>query len=340
MVERVVLHVGLMKSGTTFLQGRLGANRDALASQGVLFPAPPWSRQVQAVKDLAGSPEATSGAWDELVGELRPHAGTAVISMEFLGPIGAERLRRLPADFPETRVEAVVTVRDLGRTVPAMWQEAMQNRRSWTWQEYVEAVRSGTGDAGKAFWRQQGADRIVQTWADVLGRDAVTVLTVPPKGADSGALWDRFCEVLGVHHDAWADAPRTNESLGLASALMMGRLNERVAGAERATYNKRVKTLGKKVLPARQPLEDNIGFTVPPWLLERSERRDEGIAAAGVRIVGDLAELRPLDIAGADPTSPDAEQQLEAALDLLAALVQMPAQRRRQGNKGESASNH
>lgn len=339
MVDRVVLHVGLMKSGTTFLQGRLGANREALASQGVLFPAPPWSRQVQAVKDLAGNPDAARGAWDELVEELRAHAGTAVVSMEFLGPIGAERLRRLPGDFPDAQVEAVVTVRDLGRTVPAMWQEAMQNRRSWTWQEYVEAVQTGTGDAGKAFWRQQGADRIVQTWAEVLGRDSVTVLTVPPKGAPSGALWDRFCEVLGVHQDEWADAPRANESLGLASALMMGRLNERVVGTERAAYNKRVKALGKKVLPARQDREDNIGFIVPQWLLERSARRDEGIAAAGVRIVGDLEELRPLDIAGADPTSPVAEQQLEAALDLLAALVQMPAQRNRQGNKRGNAQN-
>lgn len=330
MVDRVVLHVGLMKSGTTFLQGRLGANRETLASQGVLFPAPPWSRQVQAVKELSGNPDAPQGAWDAIAEELRAHAGTGVMSMEFLGPIAQERLRRLPEDFPEARVEAVVTVRDLGRTVPAMWQEAMQNRRSWSWQEYVEAVRTGTGDAGKAFWRQQGADRIIRTWASVLGKDAVTVITVPPKGAPSGALWDRFCEVLGVEQVEWADAPRANESLGLASALMMGRLNERVAGAERATYNKRVKSLAKKVLPARQAREDSIGFAVPPWLVERSERRDQGIAAAGVRILGDLHELQPLDIAGGDPTSPATEQQLEAALDLLAALVQMPTPNDRQ----------
>jgi hypothetical protein len=37
----VFFHVGLMKSGTTFLQGRLNANRRLLAEQGVLFPGPP-----------------------------------------------------------------------------------------------------------------------------------------------------------------------------------------------------------------------------------------------------------------------------------------------------------
>ena len=40
MAERVVVHIGLMKSGTTFLQGRLDANREQLAAQGVLFPGP------------------------------------------------------------------------------------------------------------------------------------------------------------------------------------------------------------------------------------------------------------------------------------------------------------
>ena len=30
MAERVLLHVGLMKSGTTFIQGRLNANRERL----------------------------------------------------------------------------------------------------------------------------------------------------------------------------------------------------------------------------------------------------------------------------------------------------------------------
>jgi hypothetical protein len=41
MAQRVIVHIGLMKSGTTFIQGRLGANRARLAAQGVLFPAPP-----------------------------------------------------------------------------------------------------------------------------------------------------------------------------------------------------------------------------------------------------------------------------------------------------------
>jgi hypothetical protein len=57
VAARVVLHVGLMKSGTSFLQRVLRHNQDLLREQGVLFPSP-WKRQVQAVKDLAA--EGTS----------------------------------------------------------------------------------------------------------------------------------------------------------------------------------------------------------------------------------------------------------------------------------------
>ena len=52
MATRLVLHVGVMKSGTTFVQRVLLANRDRLAEHGVLFPGKQWRRQVVAVRDL------------------------------------------------------------------------------------------------------------------------------------------------------------------------------------------------------------------------------------------------------------------------------------------------
>ena len=66
MAKRVVVHIGLMKSGTTFVQGRLGANRARLDAQGVLFPGPTWRRHVNAVQDLMGHPGATAGSWDSM----------------------------------------------------------------------------------------------------------------------------------------------------------------------------------------------------------------------------------------------------------------------------------
>jgi hypothetical protein len=317
MAERVLLHVGLMKSGTTFIQGRLNANRDRLAEQGILFPGPSWARHARAVSDLIGSKHAEEGAWASLAEELRAHPGTAIVSMEYLGPISAERIRQVRDDLADSPVEAVVTVRDLGRSVPAMWQETLKNRQSWGWTEYLGALEDG-GDAGRRFWRQQAADRVVGRWAEVLGPENVHVVTVPPPGAPGELLWERFCEVAGITGTEWDEAPRANESLGVASALLMGRINELVGDLALPEYNKKIKALGKHVLVHRRRDEEPIGFTVPRWLRKRSAGMVAGIEASGARVVGDLRELEPLDVPGADPASVDAQAQLDAAV---AALV-------------------
>ena len=67
---------------------------------------------------------------------------------------------------------------------------------------------------GKRFWRQQSAGQIVQRWAEGVGADHVTVITVPPPGAPSELLWQRFCQVAGIAAADWVEAPRANESLG------------------------------------------------------------------------------------------------------------------------------
>ena len=53
MADKVVLHVGLMKSGTTFIQRQLFAHQvDAARARARSSPAQKWADQVKAVKDL------------------------------------------------------------------------------------------------------------------------------------------------------------------------------------------------------------------------------------------------------------------------------------------------
>ena len=70
MAERVVLHVGCMKSGTSFLQRTLAENRGVLAAHGFTFPGEGWQQQVLAVIDVRGHrrdgevPPDVVGAWE------------------------------------------------------------------------------------------------------------------------------------------------------------------------------------------------------------------------------------------------------------------------------------
>lgn len=321
MAQRVVVHIGLMKSGTTFIQGRLGANRDRLTAQGVLFPGPGWRRHVNAVEDLMGHQGHTPGSWDSLVEEINQYPGTAVISMEYLAMAGQRGIRILAQSFGAAELRIVVGARDLGRSVPAMWQEAVKNRSTRTFEEYVESIRA-RGDSGRKFWRQQHAGRVATRWAQTVGPDHVYVVTVPPPGAAGELLWDRFREVAGIaDQPSWDEAPRTNESLGAASTLVMRRLNLMTEDLPLKGYKRRVKAVGKHLMPSHRSAEDAIGFVVPDWLGREADAIRAQISGSGVRVVGDLDDLTPLDVPGIDPATVDADAQLDAALAALEAVL-------------------
>ena len=84
MAQRVVLHIGTMKTGTTYLQSMLRANPDALASAGAFY-AGTLGRQSAAVQQLTDrSARRQQGPWYRLAAKVAATDGVAVYSQEFL----------------------------------------------------------------------------------------------------------------------------------------------------------------------------------------------------------------------------------------------------------------
>lgn len=325
MAQRVVLHVGSMKSGTSYLQGLMMSNRDLLSQRGLLLPGRTWRDQVSGVARVldrtrvAVAPD--EDAWQRLVDELAGWDGVGLISMEFLGPIGVKRIERVVSSFPAGTVEVVVTARDLNRQVPAMWQESVKNGRSFTLDEYVAAILQEDGP-GRAFWREQTVGAMCRRWSDVVGIDNVSLVTVPRPGAPRDELWRRFSAAVGVEGGDVAMPASANESLGAASVEVLRRLNTLVDDLEYPDYAPVLKhRLAKKVLAARRGSEPAVGFDVPDWLRDRSTRMMGNIRALGVRVVGDLADLEPVPVTGVAPATVSSEEQLEAALAGLEGLA-------------------
>ena len=90
MARRTILHIGAMKSGTSHIQSRLFSNRKALLEAGVLVPGRKWTDQARGVTRPAPDPAARSPRGRRVLAadadEIHTHPGTAVVSMEFLGP--------------------------------------------------------------------------------------------------------------------------------------------------------------------------------------------------------------------------------------------------------------
>lgn len=326
---RLVLHVGAMKSGTTFIQSRLFAHRELLEGRGIRVPGRRRRSQVLSVQQLVrgGGP-----MWDKHAAAVSRHDGTSLISMELLGPAPRPVLQAL-RDSVDVAVEVVITARDLNRSLPAMWQETVQNGRSWTWHDYVAGARvdrpstrdeGPVTEAGRAFWIQQDLVRMASTWASVFGPDRVSVVTVPPPGSDPELLWERYASLVGPELDGLTSAPDPNESLGAASALAVRRLNELLDAADLPFprgHQLRKRLLTKQVLALRKGDEPRIGLQVQPWVVEEAAQQRGGLVELGVRLVGDWADLTPVDVPGIDPETLDARDISEAALAGLAGMI-------------------
>ena len=301
--RRVFLHVGSPKTGTTFLQGVLWSQRELAAQQGLLLPMERFFDHYLAsldVRDLAGRkqhPERAVGAWDRLVREAEAWTGTVLVSHELFASATEEQAARAIASFgADTEVHVVVTARDLVRQIPAEWQEHVKHRSTKTLPGFVDDLREDT--AGRSwFWRVQDFADVAERWGGSLPPDRVHVVTVPPAGADPSALWDRFATLLGLEPDAFdTEVSRANTSLGVEQAELLRRVNEELGDRVPlpGPYPSLVKNLlAHQVLAGRPGTRLALDEATTEFAIQRSREIADRLAALGVHVVGELADLVP-----------------------------------------------
>jgi hypothetical protein len=339
---RAVLHIGLLKSGTSFIQHQIRHHYEALTEDGVMFPGGlSWRTQVTAVRDLIGTSQLGRGddgkarSWEWLAGESESWRGdTILVSMEFLSFADPKQVERAAESLQPRQVEVVVTVRDLARVIPAMWQESIQNRAAWSWRAYADSLRDRPGadpEPATAFWRQHDLPRILRTWADVIGTEHVTLVTVPQRGADPDLLWIRFCRAAGLDATRYPIDLRTvNRSLGVAGTELMRRLSLASQNRiPRPVYLRHLKHfLAKDVLAKLD--DDTFGLVTDDqkWAADRALRMVAEVRALGVPVVGDLAELVPAPSAARRaPDQVDDSAVLGIAVEAILAFVELLADR-------------
>jgi hypothetical protein len=337
--KRIVVHVGLHKTGTTYLQSLLRANREQLRAAQVHFPGgSDHLVQGLAVSDLMGrrprgaANAAVTGQWAMLVESVRAESlGTVLLSDERLSLGGAGLARRLFAAFDDREAEVVVTARDLGRVLVSAWQEELRNDATHTWADFVGAVRDleNRGEPpARGFWRRQDLPAILRSWAGVVGTEHVHVVTVPPPGAGPDELTERFCRVLGLAPDVLSTpAPRTNEGLGVAATEVVRRLNARLD--HRLTERQYDKVVKRMLAPDLALHSGQERFVLPAdelgWVSDEARRQVAAVHAAGYPVTGDLDDLLPRPAAGRRPDDADEAEIADAALAALSALVERTA---------------
>ncbi|MFD2395793.1 hypothetical protein ACFSVJ_01080 [Prauserella oleivorans] len=156
------------------------------------------------------------------------------------------------------------------------------------------------------------------------------------RGARPGLLWERFASLLGLDPARYStDVPHYgNFSLGYAETELLRRVNQALdddfpwlhyAGSVKDRFAATVLAgrSGRTHIPL--PKQD------AGWVRDTAERHIAEVTAAGVDVVGDLAELLPADPPADPPETaeglePGDAELLDIAVTAIADLLQRPAE--------------
>lgn len=346
MSGRVVLHIGAMKTGTSFIQSMFLLHRDEFAAAGVEFVGT-FHDQLHAVQHAlrAGKAKQKLRPWRHLVGAASEHS-TNVVSMEFLSFARGAQVSDFLRPLRGREVDVVLTVRDQQQVLSSQWQTYVRNRGTAGWDQYLRdvcaphrAVRPS--GAYLSFHRAQDLSRIIADWAGQPAVSRFTVATVPSRGVPREELWLRFCRAADITLPAVSyDLVKDNVSIGYASCDVLRRLNTHLVElpVPRARYThlvnrirhstgargKGVPGYGKLVknvaLDALAPLrvhETNpaLDRAAATYAVGRNNEFRELLVARDIPVVGSLDELPVMLPAGlpAKVPPPPPEQLLRAA---------------------------
>lgn len=327
---RVYLHIGEPKTGTTFLQQAMWANRDRLARCGIVLPGQLHRDHFRASRDLRDIQRTPSdpadpwvGDWDVLTAEALTAPHIAVISDELLAACTPAQVERGARALQSADLHIVCTARDFGSLLPAEWQETVKCRGTLAWEEWLDHVISlehaPDRRAQFLFWRMHDTVTSLGLWSRHVPADHIHVITLP-RERSGGTLWARFASVLGIEPgELDLSGVRPNASLGLPEIEFLRRMNQ--ALPEEIPYwfySDAIKNdLAHAVLSARP---GGARLVLPPdreaWAKEQAELVVAALRAANYEIVGDLDELLPEPAAGqyVAPADIPADQILDAAV--------------------------
>jgi len=338
---RIFIHVGLQKTGTSFLQGIIFQSVPQLAEQGVAVVPATKRRMFWLMLDVRGrsrpavDPPEVAESVDHFAAALAgTDAPTALVTEESLAPATDEQIARLLGACGEREVHVVVTLRDLARQIPSAWQESLKAGASYRFDDYLDKLRRHEDKPGHHLWRQKDVPRLLSTWSRHVPIERIHVVTVPPEGSDPALLLQRFCEVIGVESTRLdLDVVRKNEGLKHVGAEVLRRVNEELA----PTHRKRdvYGDVGKRYLSTQiLARQDGERIRIPErrreWTQRVSQSHIDFVRDQGFRVVGDLADLQPGEESFAAVSTEPSEAEVSAvATKALAVVVGDEMDRRR-----------
>lgn len=200
---RIILHIGVYKTGTTAVQNFLSRNRSALAQRGVLYPESftrfdahhplPWALGVgHRDKDTSVRPdEVVRAIMQEAVSAK---ADTVILSSEeFINLEATERLPKLKRLFDGHAIEILIYLRRQDSLLLSTYGQHVRMysiRFSGTISDFLLKHSN--------FLNKYNYWQTLQRWARVFGSDAMRIKLYDQARFPEGNIVEDFADTLGI----------------------------------------------------------------------------------------------------------------------------------------------
>lgn len=300
MSRQAFLHIGLPKTGTTYLQHILWQNKGPLKERGLLLPGATRRRHLLASLDVRDDPKLArrsgdvASPWHDLVEECLRWDGDVLISHEFFAAASADQVRRIVDSLPEFEVHVIITARSMTSLGVSRWQEWVKSGGTLPIDQYPKRGRYDPTDEWG--WGSFDLAEILERWGAVVEHGHIHVLPVAPGRGAPDELWFRFAEVLGVDgHELTVPQVPANPSLGVVEVELLRRVNPLLhdfrSAADRGIWIRGFLAEGSIFQSRRESFR--AGDVKQQELMERGRRAVELLRTGGFDVRGDVDQLEP-----------------------------------------------
>lgn len=191
MTQRVVIHIGPPKTGSTTLQDALHHHRDELKRMGIRYAGSGTQSSAAAMwvtrrRDRTTGRQVPASAWKQLLKEIRDsNESTVVVSSEWFAAATPAQIRTISQELPGAEYQIVITLRSLDRILPSRWKQNVIEGATYSFAEWLELIFApSTNSYGTRFWHQHRHDELVQRWGEVFGQRAITAICIDEADPD------------------------------------------------------------------------------------------------------------------------------------------------------------
>ena len=303
----VLLHIGVQKTGTTTIQDAFAQNRAQLPALGISYPGSRQAHRLIASSAMnrrlgwrpGGSPPPDPKLWQQFVKDAQKFPGITVCSSEFFAESTSQEAQQIIDRVGRDNVHVVITLRNFAKILPSAWQQILKSGYEFGYIHWLNNVLGSDElePKSKVFWTRHRHDEVVARWANIVGKERVTVVVVDD--SDRESIFRDFEVLTGLPAGTLLKnrSDSLNRSLTLAEAELLRRINEAVGGGKGwKPYSNAVHDgLIKGMVEGRVPDAQEAKLQTPQWALDRAAEYAatyvEAIRESGVKVMGDLNVL-------------------------------------------------